>query len=126
MQAVLLQKRKREEKAIEILYTYQDLILEASTSNIFIIKDKTLYTPKENILKGITRKLIIDSAKKLKYQVQEKEISIKELLAADEVFLSATNKKVLPIVEVDSHKINGGKVGEITKELLNEYTILIT
>lgn len=125
VQAVLLQKRKHKEKAIEILYTYQDKILEASTSNIFIIKNETLYTPKENILKGITRKLIIDIAKKLKYSVVEKEISIKELYNADEVFLSATNKKVLPIVTVDAYTIGNGGAGEITNKLLQGYNKLI-
>jgi branched-chain amino acid aminotransferase len=125
MQAVLLQNKKIKEKAIEILYTSQGNILEASTSNIFIIKNNTLYTPKDNILKGITRKLIIDIANKLKYKVEEKEISTKELFDADEVFLSATNKKVLPIVQIDSKIIKDGKVGEITRKLLEEYNKLI-
>lgn len=125
MQAVLLQNTKKKEKAIEILYTYQNKILEASTSNIFIIKNNILFTPKENILKGITRKLVIDLAKKLKYEVIEKELTQKELLDADEVFLSATNKKVLPITHIDKHIIADGKVGKTTKILLQHYIELI-
>ena len=121
MQAVLLQKKKKQEKAVEILYIHNDNILEASTSNVFIVKDKILYTPKENILKGITRKIIIDIAKKLGYTVIEKEISAEQLFNADEVFLSATNKKVLPVVKIDSSVIHNGKVGGITKQLLKEY-----
>lgn len=125
MQAVLLQNKKKKEKAIEILYTYQGDILEASTSNIFIVKNKILYTPKENILKGITRKLVLDLAHKLNYKTIEKQISVEELFAADEVFLSATNKKVLPIIQIDSHKIKDGRVGEITQNLLREYSALL-
>lgn len=124
-QAVLLQKKKQKENAIEILYTWKDIVLEASTSNIFIVKNDILYTPKESILKGITRKLVLGIAIKLKYKTIEKEISIEELLQADEVFLSATNKKILPIVEIDSHMIRDGKVGEVTKELLHTYNKLI-
>lgn len=125
MQAVLLQKKKKKEKAIEILYVYDNSILEASTSNIFIIKNNDIYTTKDNILKGITRQLVIDIAKKMKYQVFEKEILIKELLDADEVFLTATNKKVLPITQIDSHTIQNGLVGDITREFLQEYNKLI-
>lgn len=124
-QAVLLQKKKLKENAIEILYTWNNTVLEASTSNIFIVKDKTLYTPKENILRGITRKLVLQIAIKLGYKAIEKEISIKELLQADEVFLSATNKKVLPIVQIDSHIIGNGEVEEVTKKLLEKYDKLI-
>ena len=125
MQAVLLQKRKNKENAVEILYTYQETILEASTSNIFIVKNNILYTPKENILKGITRQLVISLAQKLDYPVIEKEVSIQELHDADEVFLSATNKKVLPVVAINDHGVGNGKVGEITKRLLEEYNKLI-
>lgn len=125
MQAVLLQKERKKQKAVEILYTYQDTILEASTSNIFIVKNNVIYTPKDNVLQGITRKLIIDIAQKLKYTVIQKQISTKELYKADEVFLSATNKKVLPITQIDSHVINKGIVGEITQKLLKEYMSLI-
>lgn len=125
MQAVLLQNKKRKAKAIEILYTSNKTILEASTSNIFIVKDNHIYTPKENILKGITRQLVISLAQKLHYPVTEKEISLQELLSADEVFLSATNKKVLPIITVDHQNIGNGKVGEITKRLLEKYNSLI-
>lgn len=125
MQAVLLQKKKTKEKAVEILYVWNSAVLEASTSNIFIIKNKVLITPNENILKGITRKLVIEIAKKLKYKVIEKQITIEELFSADEIFLSATNKKVLPVVQIDSKIINDGKVGEVTKRFLNEYNKLI-
>jgi branched-subunit amino acid aminotransferase/4-amino-4-deoxychorismate lyase len=125
MQAVLLQNKKIKSNAVEILYTYQGNILEASTSNIFIVKNKTLYTPKDNILKGITRKLIMDIARKLAYTVKEEPISLKKLYDADEVFLTATNKKVLPIVRIDSHVIKKGEVGNITKEFLEEYNTLI-
>lgn len=125
MQAVLLQNKKKKEKAIEILYTYNGNILEASTSNVFIVKNNILYTPKENILKGITRKLIITIAQKLNYKVKECEISIKELFDADEVFISATNKKILPIIQIDTKIIKDGEVGKITKKLLEEYNKLL-
>lgn len=126
MQAVLLQQKRLKQKAVEILYTWDNVVFEATTSNIFIVKDGVLYTPKDNILKGITRKKVLEIARAQKLKVIEKEISVEELHTADEVFLTATNKKVLPIVQVDSHKINDGKVGEITKNILDVYNSILS
>lgn len=125
MQAVLLQKKRLKEKAVEILYISNNTILEATTSNIFIVKNEILYTAKDKILKGITRKLILELAKKCQIKSVEKEITIEELQHADEVFLSATNKKVLPIVQINSSQVGNGKVGEVTKKILKAYNKLI-
>jgi D-amino acid aminotransferase len=125
MQAVLLQQKRLKQKAVEILYTWKDIVFEASTSNIFIVKNGILYTPKDSILKGITRKKVLEIARAQKLKTIEKEISTTELYDADEVFLTATNKKVLPIVQIDSKKIKDGKVGEITKKMLKIYNSLL-
>ena len=109
-----------------MLYIHKNTILEATTSNIFLVKNSILYTPADNVLKGITRKLTLDIAKKLNIKVNEQEISITELYDADEAFITATNKKILPIIQIDSKVIGDGKVGEITKKLLNEYQTLIS
>lgn len=125
MQAVTLQKRRLSEKAVEVLYTWNNIVLEATTSNIFIIKNNTLFTAKDNVLKGITRKLILEIASKLNIKTEEKLITTEDLFSADEVFISATNKKILPIVTIETRKIADGKVGELTKKLLSEYNLLI-
>jgi D-alanine transaminase/branched-chain amino acid aminotransferase len=125
MQAVLLQQKRLKQKAVEILYTWNDVVFEATTSNIFIVKDKVLYTPKDSILKGITRKKVLEIARAQKIKVVEKEISVEELHTADEVFLTATNKKVLPIVQIDLKKVKDGKVGEVTKKLMSGYNSLL-
>jgi branched-chain amino acid aminotransferase len=125
LNAVLLQKYKNKHKALEILYVNNGEVLECSTSNIFIVKNGTILTPKEKVLKGITRKNVIDIANKNKITVKETELKINELKNADEVFITATNKKVVPIVNIDDFKIADGKVGKTTKFLLNEYNKLI-
>lgn len=124
-EAVLLQKKRLKEKAVEVLYVSENIVLEATTSNVFIIKDKVLYTADENVLKGITRKLVLNIASKLKYNFVEGPVTIDSLFDADEVFISATNKKVLPIVKIDSKVIGDGEVGEMTRVMIQKYKELL-
>lgn len=124
IEAIRNQSLKEKKKALEILFIKDGKVLEASTSNIFIVKGKKIITPKERILLGITRKAVIKLAKKF-FPVEEREISTKELLEADEVFLTATNKYVAPIVQIDGHKIKNGKVGEATKTIMKEFNKLV-
>jgi len=123
--AVILQDKRRKQKAVEILYVTKGKIFEAATSNIFIVKNNKLFTPKEGILKGITRSIVIDLAKDLDIKCVEKNLSLNEALKADEIFLTAANKKVLPIVNIDNKKISNGRVGELSKKLLEEYELFV-
>ncbi|MEI7513291.1 MAG: aminotransferase class IV [bacterium] len=115
-EAVKMQKEKMKQKAYEILYVLNGEVLECSTSNIFMIKGNKLITPSKNILKGITRKVILKMAKK-DFKIEERDVKLEELFSADEVFISGTNKEVLPVVRIGNKKIGNGKVGEKTKSL---------
>lgn len=116
--ALKKQKLKEKKKSLEIVYLKRGRVLEASTSNIFIVKNKVLVTPKDDILLGTTRNLIVKLARQDKLKILERKITLKELFSADEVFLTATNKDIVPVVKVDGKKIGDGKVGKITKELM--------
>lgn len=119
MEAIRNQDAKKKKKALEILFIKNGKVLEASTSNVFMVKDGKIITTKEGILLGITRKLVIKLAKK-KFAVEEKEIKFSELNQADEVFLTATNKFIVPIVKIDKRKVGNGQPGEVTKILMQE------
>ena len=116
VEAVKMQKERIKQKAYEILYVSDGMVLECSTSNIFMIKGNHLITPNKNILNGITRKMVIKIAKK-DFIIEERDVEIYELLLADEIFISGTNKEVLPIIKVGNKIISKGKVGEKTKLL---------
>jgi len=116
--AVKLQKLRKEKGALEIMYTSKGKILELATSNFFIVKDGKIITPNNGILKGITRKVVIDLAQKNGLEVVERELTYEELKTADEAFLSASFKEVVPVTKVDDIVIGDGKVGEITKKVL--------
>lgn len=117
-----LQKAKKE-GGIEILYLGKGgKILEAATSNFFAVKNDKILTPKldKEILPGITRKVVIDLAKKLKIPVFEKNLYYREIKNFDEAFLTASNKEIMPVREIDNIKIKNSP-GKITKILMEEF-----
>ena len=119
VEAIRNQEIKEKNKALEIIYIKNGIALEASTSNFFIVDKKgKLITSKEGILLGTTRNLIVKLAVN-KFKVEERSILENELRGAKEVFLTATNKDVVPVVKIDGDKVGNGKVGEKTKVLMN-------
>lgn len=118
--AVMLQEKRRAEGAIEILYTNGDRVLECATSNIFIVKNGVIATPDADVLKGITRNVVIDIARAL-YPVEERPISLEEFFGADEVFMTSSFKDIVPIVSVDERTIGSGKPGPVTRDLMSRF-----
>jgi len=108
-------------QALEIIYTNKNNALEASTSNFFIVKNNVLITPNDGVLFGVTRKIAMKLASQKGFKVKERKVNIKELYSADEVFLTATNKNIVPVVKVNNKKIRLGKPGEITELLMKEF-----
>ena len=115
--AFRLQSWRDRQGAFEILYTHQGQVLEATTSNIFIFSKGVLVTPKKDILIGITRNFVLKLARG-RFKTEERGISRKELANADEVFITATTKEILPVTRIDNRKVADGRVGEGTKELM--------
>lgn len=116
--AVNLQPLLKKEKAHEILYVSNGRVLEGTTSNFFIFKHNVLITPKNNILIGTTRNLVLKLAKN-HFRIKEKDIFIKELRNATEAFITSTNKEIMPVVKIDNLKVGDGKVGKNTKFLID-------
>ena len=118
--ALLDADRRKKEGAVETLYVSGDKVLEATTSNFFIFKGDTLITPKNNVLIGITRNTILHLAKAA-FKVEERDIFRSELADADEAFLTATNKEVLPIVKIDTRPVGTGLPGKKTLWIMNAF-----
>ena len=116
--AVRLQKTRIRAGAVEILYVAGGRVLECSTSNFFIAKDGRLITARDAVLLGTTRNLVIELAKKDGIPVEERDVAEHELASADEAFLTATNKNIVPVVKVDDTVIDDGKPGTMTRKLM--------
>ncbi len=102
-------------------------ITEGTTSNIWMIKDSCFYTPplKSGLLGGITRMKIIDILKKEGLEFKETTISETDFKNCDEAFLSASTKRIVPIIKIDDIKISNSLPGENTKKLSKLYYKLI-
>lgn len=111
------EKEVQAEKAIDVLYHQNKNVTETSRSNLFMVKNNTLYTPSSDILKGITRSIVIDLIHQNNLQLKETNISLATLLRADELFITSTTRAITPITQIDNFTINQGKVGEITRFL---------
>ena len=105
-----------------LLLDNEGYVAEGSGENIFVIKDKVLYTPElTSCLDGITRKTIIQLAEERGYAVREKRITRDEIYVADEAFFTGTAAEVTPIRELDGRQIGEGKRGPITEKLQSMY-----
>jgi len=121
---IRLDPLKREKGAFSMLYYYQNRVTECPRDNFFIFVGDTLITPKDNVLQGITRKQILRLSR-AHFSVEEREVSVQELSSADEAFTTSTSKGIIPIVQIDDHKIGSGSSGERTKtvmRLFQDYT----
>jgi D-alanine transaminase len=99
-------------------------VTEATFANVFIVDEYgSLITREANnfILCGITRNRIIDLARKYGIRVVERKFSAQEMMNAKEVFLSSTTLFVRPVSNIDGNIIEDGRVGEVSKCLLNLY-----
>ncbi len=104
-----------DDRFVDVLFTNGKTIQETSRGNVFAVKDGTVITPKENVLMGVTRGLVLEILDQLQLKHEERELTVEELFNADEVFLSSTTKYILPISKIDECMIGSGKPGEITQ-----------
>ena len=102
-------------------------LTEGTTSNLFFVKEGRLLTPiKEcGILSGITREKIIQLANKNSIALKEGKWPSEELFKAEEIFLSGTVKKIIPVTVLDGRPVGKGIPGPITQKLMRLYSELL-
>jgi branched-chain amino acid aminotransferase len=99
-------------------------ISEGSAMNIFMLRDGVLVTPPvtDNILEGITRKSIIELARKeLGLEVVERSIDRTEVFIAEEMFMTGTAAQVTAVTKIDHRPVGAGVMGPITTKLRTLY-----
>jgi branched-chain amino acid aminotransferase len=96
-------------------------VSEGSGENVFVVRDGTISTPPTtaSILEGITSASVKQIAADLGFEVVERDIARGELYHADEVFLTGTAAEVVPVREIDDHKL--GEPGELTQAIQRRF-----
>jgi branched-chain amino acid aminotransferase len=123
--AILALSRARRQGAMESIYVDRcGRLLEGTTTNFFAFIDGTLTTPGDSVLLGITRKVILKLADG-QFAVKVRDIHREEIHRMEEVFITASNKEVVPVVHIDECSIGSGRPGERTRRIMRlfaEYT----
>lgn len=114
-----------------LMLNKEGYVTEATGDNVFLVYERAengkkrveLCTPPVHagILEGITRKKVMELARKNGYYVEEKLFTLHDVYTAKECFLTGTAAELIPVVNVDGRDIGKGKPGEITKVLLKAF-----
>ena len=102
-------------------------LTEGTTSNLFFVREGHILTPSLDcgLLSGITREMVIQLSKENGFHIEEGKWPGEELYEADEIFLTGTIKKVMPVSHLDGRPVGSGKPGPVTLKLMRLYEDLI-
>jgi branched-chain amino acid aminotransferase len=102
----------------------QGHVQEATRSNFFLFRGETLVTPREEVLAGITRTVVLDLARG-RFPIEERPILLAELALADEAFITSSSREIVPVVRIDEQIISRGVPGPRTVELQQRFIALV-
>lgn len=117
---VLAKLEAKKRGAFEGLFLNTEGVLcEGAVSNLFWIREGRLKTAAAaaGILEGITRKVVLELATKMKIETREGFFPADELFAAEEAFLTSSGLELMPLTAVDGKKIGNGRAGPLTQRL---------
>jgi branched-chain amino acid aminotransferase len=107
----------------DILFTHRDgYITEATRSNFFCVIDGVLVTPQRGMLLGITRKIVLQLAKQLGLVVSERDLRPEDLAQATEAFTTGSIAEIMPVGQIDGHKLPHTMDGVVFKALRRAFT----
>jgi D-alanine transaminase len=111
----------RRRGAAEAIFVRNGKLIEGGMSAVFVVKRGRLRLPRlgPEILPSLTRRLVIETARKMRIPVQQGNVTVRQLLAADEVFLASTTAEGVPVVKIDGKRIAGGRPGPLTAAIRN-------
>jgi branched-chain amino acid aminotransferase len=118
------QESRRNGYDESILLDAEGNVSEAAGENIFIVRDKKIYTPftADSVLEGITRDSAITIARNMGYELTERPIVRTELYMADELFLTGTAAEIIAVTNVDGIQVGDGREGPVTRSIREMYT----
>ncbi len=124
---IALNQAHQRRAAEALWFTIDNRLAEGCVSNVFLVKDSVLYTPpvETPVLAGVARKAICQAALNNSIRLIEKDLTIDDVLGADEIFMTNVIMQVLPITKVEKHTVGDGRVGPMAKDLKRKFEELI-
>jgi len=111
-----------------ILLNERGYLAEGSTTNIFLVSKGELVTPylESGVLPGITREAVLEIAEASNIKTVERQVELKELIEAEEAFITNSILELMSLTWFDGKPIGTGKAGQLTKKLMAAYKELVT
>ena len=111
-----------------ILLDTEGNVSEAAGENIFIVRNKKIYTPFTafSVLEGITRDSAMTIARNMGYELAERPVVRTELYMADEVFLTGTAAEIIAVTNIDGLQVGDGREGPVTRSIREMYTKIVS
>jgi D-alanine transaminase len=125
--AVLARQHAVEHDAAEVVQFRDGMLTEGSASNIWVVKDGTVFRPPRDrrILEGIRYGFLEELCAARGVAFASRPIARAEVLAADELMLTAATREVLPITRLDGAPVGNGRAGPIYRQLRAAYDAAI-
>jgi branched-chain amino acid aminotransferase len=122
-----LEVHEKDPDAWALLLDEKGNLAEGLGSNVFIVKDGVLATPRgQMVLEGITRNTVLELAASLRIPAEERDIDAYDACTADESFLTSTSLCVCPVSSINGIAVGDGKVpGPVTQRLMGAFSDLV-
>lgn len=120
---VMAQEAARDAGETDAIFVRDGIALEGAHNNLFFVFDGVLRThPASNqVLPGITRELVIEVAREIGIEVEERPTPVEEVVEAAELFFTGTTTEIRPTVRVNQHPVGTGRVGPVTRRLYEAF-----
>ncbi len=105
-----------------LMLDYRGYLAETTGANLFLVMDGVIHTPTPDcFLDGITRRTVIELARKRGYEVVERHIKPEELESVQEIFVTGTAAEVTPVRAIDEMRF---QVGPVSSQLVDDFRAL--
>lgn len=125
LMAIWLQPWMKEQGADDILYHHNGVVSECPRSNFFLVtKERILVTAAKNMLKGVTRKNILNICATHNIPFEEREVNISEFSEAKEAFITSSTKRIIPVYQIDQINLPSTYQDAIAKKIYDLLVIM--
>jgi D-alanine transaminase len=123
---VMARREAKSAGADEAILIRNGKITEGAASNVFLVLDGRLLTPpvSNNLLAGITRELVLEIADDNGIDARESDLSASALENADEIWLTSSTREIVPVTQLNGHRVGTGSPGRIWRRMFQLFNNL--